>query len=265
VTGGGLQTSHEHHDPFRCFQRHHDDAYGQGMTTSAHASASETTPETEIWRVQLPTGEVRALSLDALDDAFQSGLITEATPVLAPGATAWTKLADAAGLDAPAPAPEMMAPSVAPIAVNVGPESMPPSLDLASLDLDEPSFKRSKGRTFAIIGAAVLLVGGLGFAATRVGGMAVGASTNALVAPNAAAAAPPPAAESLPEASKGSTLTEEQKARLAEADKAREAREAQKRKDRPAPPVRGGSRPAGKSSQPFTNSGNKYDPLNGAL
>ena len=63
------------------------------------------------------------------------------------------------------------------------------------------------------------------------------------------------------------TLTDEQKTKLAEADKAREAaaaaRDAKRAKDRPSGPARRG--PREKSSQPFVNSGNKYDPLNGAL
>src|SRR4029079_15103842 len=68
--------------------------------STVHAMIESTEAGVELWRVQLMTGEVRGMSLDALDDAFQSGLIMESTPVLPPGATAWTKLADAAGLDA---------------------------------------------------------------------------------------------------------------------------------------------------------------------
>src|SRR5947209_548652 len=84
-------------------------------------SADPTEVGIEMWRVQLSTGELRAMSLDALDDAFQAGVITENTPVLPPGATAWTKLGDAAGLDSP-PA-ESTVPSVAPLAVSITAES----------------------------------------------------------------------------------------------------------------------------------------------
>jgi hypothetical protein len=61
------------------------------------------TTEAEIWRVQLPTGELRAFSLDALDQAFDAGLIHGGTFVLAPGATEWAPLAIVAGLDSPPP------------------------------------------------------------------------------------------------------------------------------------------------------------------
>src|SRR4051794_24936555 len=55
----------------------------------ARMSSNETIDTTdsgiELWRVQLSTGELRAMSLDALDDAFQAGVINESTPVLPPG------------------------------------------------------------------------------------------------------------------------------------------------------------------------------------
>lgn len=228
----------------------------------------------DLWRVQLMTGEVRAMSLDALDDAFQSGLIMESTPVLPPGATAWTKLADAAGLDAAPPA-EPTVPSLAPLAVSVSAESTgdatpysrtPAEFMLADIDtasLDDDAFKPKRGRMFAVIGIAVVLVGGLGFGASRLN--ISGAATSSLSA-GGPSLAPPPAAVDVNEAAAAAaakTLTDEQKAKLAEADKAREAREAQKRKDRPPPPVRRGPQP--KSATPFVNGGNKYDPLNGAL
>jgi len=237
----------------------------------------------DLWRVQLATGEVRVMSLDALDDAFQSGLITESTPVLPPGATAWTKLADAAGLDAPGTdggQAESNVPSVAPMAVSVRestgdatPYSQSP-YSLPDLDIDSmhdeafKALKPSKGRVFAVIGLAVVLLGGLGFAATKVGNAS--SASNALTAPGldkAAAAQPPPAAVDVNTAAPAKTLTDEQKAKLAEADKAREAaaaaRDAKRAKDRPSGPARRG--PREKSSQPFVNGGNKFDPLNGAL
>jgi hypothetical protein len=233
----------------------------------------------DLWRVQLMTGEVRAMSLDALDDAFQSGLITESTPVLPPGATAWTKLADAAGLeDSPhSPQPETNVPSVAPMAVNVSestgnatPYSQRPALPDLDLDLlPDEAFKPKKGRIFAVIGVAVVLVGGLGLAATRVGNIAANAqsSLSAQAANKSAAASPPPAAVDINEAAPAKTLTEEQKAKLAEADKAREvaaaAAAAKRAKDRPSGPAKRG--PREKTTTPFVNGGNKYDPLNGAL
>lgn len=234
----------------------------------------------DLWRVQLGTGEIRAMSLDALDEAFQAGIIDEGTPVLAPGATSWTKLADAAGLDAPMQdMPDANVPSVAPLAVSVdassahhfgrhvvpAPDASLPDLDLDSLEPD--AFKPKRGRVFVGIGLAVMLVGGLGFAATRLGSITSGVSaTSSLSAPppaKAAAATPPPEAVDLNAATQGKTLTEEQRQKLIDADKAREAAAAQKRKDRPTAPAR--RAPMEKSGTPFVNSGNKYDPLNGAL
>lgn len=254
-------------------------------TPSAPSTTDVTTHAgIDLWRVQLMTGEVRVMSLDALDDAFQSGLINESTPVLPPGATAWTKLADAAGLDAPADGgaahAEHNVPSVAPMAVSLSDtgnatpyaqSSLHGRSLLDDLDIDamhDEAFKPKKGRVFAVIGLAVVLVGGLGFAATKAGNIG-SAATNSLSAPadKAAAAAPPPAAVDVGPVTPAKTLTDEQKAKLAEADKAREAaaaaRDAKRAKDRPSAPTRRG--PREKSSQPFVNGGNKFDPLNGAL
>ena len=228
----------------------------------------------DLWRVQLMTGEVRVMSVDALDDAFQAGIITESTPVLPPGATAWTRLADAAGLDAPSH--ESNVPSVAPMAVSISestgdatPYGARTDLSLPDLDLEaleDEAFKPKRGRVFAVIGLAALFAGGLGFAATRMGNIA-GVAQSSLSAPKAAAAAPPPAAVDLNEAAPAKALTEEQRAKLAEADKARAtaaaAREAQRQKDRPSAPAKRG--PREKTTTPFVNGGNKYDPLNGAL
>jgi len=196
--------------------------------------------------------------------------------VLAPGSTSWSKLADAAGLDAPA---ESAANSLAPIAVALDPHSTGPAtryaavpaaeLSLPDLDLDtlEPdAFRPKKGRVFVAIGLAVMVVGGLGFAATRLAPVTSSAANalSAEAARKAAAAAPAQAAEDENAAARLKMLTEEQRVKLLEADKAREAREAAKKKDRPAPPAhRSGPQP--KSATPFVNGGSKYDPLNGAL
>ena len=246
--------------------------------STGHAEDSHVTTHAgmDLWRVQLMTGEVRVMSVDALDDAFQAGIITESTPVLPPGASAWTRLADAAGLDAPTH--ESNVPSVAPMAVSISESTgaalyparaQGSDLSLPDVDLDaleDEAFKPKRGRVFAVIGLAALFVGGLGFAATRMGNIADVAKSS-LHAPNAAAAAPPPAAVDLNEAAPAKALTEEQKAKLADADKARAAaaaaREAQRQKDRPSAPAKRG--PREKTTTPFVNGGNKYDPLNGAL
>ena len=53
----------------------------------------------EIWHVQLATGELCVMTLDQLDEAFQSGLINESTHVLQAGGTVWSKLGDIAGIE----------------------------------------------------------------------------------------------------------------------------------------------------------------------
>lgn len=229
-----------------------------------------------LWRVQLGTGEVRAMTLDALDDAFHAGTIDEATPVLAPGAMAWVKLADAAGLDSP-PSPESAVHSVAPIAVTLDTPSAGTATryraltdaslaDLDLADLEPGAFMAKKGRVFVGIGLAVLFVGGLGFAATRLAPVTKSAA-NALSAEasrKAAALAPAQPAEDDNAAARLKMLTEEQRVKLLQADRDREAREVAKKRDRPAPRSRR-SGPQPKSPAPFANGGNKFDPLNSAL
>jgi hypothetical protein len=237
---------------------------------SSYEGMDTTDTGIDLWRVQLGSGEIRAMSLDALDDAFQAGTIDEGTPVLPPGAVTWTKLGDAAGLEAPE-APSASISSLAPIALSVesnatGPATryLPLDASLPDLDLDHlehEAFKPKKGRVLAGIGLAVMLAGGLGFAATRVNVGPVAVASE-LSAPKAAAAAPPPEAVDINAATQGKVLTEAQKQKLADADKAREAAAAQKRKDRPAPPAKRGPRD---KSAPFVNGGSKFDPLNGAL
>ncbi len=60
-----------------------------------------------IWYVKLEDGDVERVTLDQLDEWFQSGRITENTMVLADGSEQWTKLAELLGLSdaAPGPAP----------------------------------------------------------------------------------------------------------------------------------------------------------------
>jgi len=247
---------------------------------SSFENAESTDAGIDLWRVQLGSGDIRVMSIDALDDAFQAGTIDASTPVLAPGAAVWSKLGDAAGLEGDAPAsPKSTVNSLAPIAVDAYPTgpatryAVPPAeVSLPDLDLDaldDNAFKAKKGRVYAGIAMAAVIVCGLGFAATRLAPV-TSAAANALsaeAAMKAAGNAPQKAAEDERAAARLQALTEEQRVKLLEADKAREAREAAKRaKDHPAPPS-GGRRsgPQPKSGTPFQNGGDKYDPLNGAL
>jgi hypothetical protein len=70
-----------------------------------------------LWYVKLADGDVERVTLDQLDDAFQSGQIDESSMVLAAGSDKWEKLSDLLGqpeATAPAPAPVPSPPAVAP-------------------------------------------------------------------------------------------------------------------------------------------------------
>src|SRR6476660_9595446 len=56
--------------------------------------------ESDLWHVQLASGEVCTMTLDLLDDAFQDGIINEQTYVWQEGGSDWVTLAEIAGLDA---------------------------------------------------------------------------------------------------------------------------------------------------------------------
>jgi hypothetical protein len=241
---------------------------------SSYDSVESTDAGIQLWRVQLGTGEIRAMSLDALDDAFQAGTIDGATPVIAPGSTVWAKLAHAAGLDVAAPGSAVN--SSASVAVSVddsqatgparayivrSPQESLQDIDLDSLEFD--AFKAKKGRVYIAMGLAVMAFGGLGFAATQLPPVTPSAANarSAEPARKVAAAAPPQAQEDENAARRLKALTEEQRIRLLEADKAREAA---KRKDRSVSSAnRSGLQP--KSAAPSVNGGSKYDPLNGAF
>jgi hypothetical protein len=83
----------------------------------------------ELWFVKLPNGDVHHVTLDQLDAAFQGGHINENTPVLADGATTWTTLGQAAGLEDEAPPARAAAPSPtpAPVVRSVAPPVAHPS------------------------------------------------------------------------------------------------------------------------------------------
>jgi hypothetical protein len=56
--------------------------------------------ESDLWHVQLASGEVCTMTLDLLDDAFQDGIINEQTYVWQEGSPDWVTLGEVAGLDA---------------------------------------------------------------------------------------------------------------------------------------------------------------------
>ncbi len=253
----------------------------------------------DLWHVQLPTGEVRQWSLDQLDAAFQADVINEWTHVLQDGSTEWMKLGELLGLDTAAPpaaeAPvAAMAVSPTPAPVSMAPASLPPaSVALYSvrpvvsdigddLDLDAMAMRPKKRGLFFGVAAAVLLIGGIGFAATHLGGsppaVQVSATSPALPpvveVPPSPQAAPAPAPGALAAAvaaaalpapgdttttSATSRLTESQRKALADADKSRDAARRSRVASTPARAPRTVSKPV------FHKGGNKYDPLNSAL
>jgi hypothetical protein len=230
----------------------------------------------DIWHVQVPGGEVRTLTLDQLDEAFQNGWIDAETLVLPAGALSWARLGDVAGLDddSETPPPVSAVNSVAPIALDVAPRAAATHAEaLPGLDDDDlPELKPRRGkRVFGVI-VTLAVLGGLGFvgftkydaarsaartsAAAAVARDGLSASAANVVAPQPAAA-PAPVPVTLDPGK--SPLTEQQKIALAEQDKARD--EARKNKKAKSPPPRRGK----KTKDPFLKNGNKYDPLNGSL
>ncbi len=61
---------------------------------------TEAETENELWHVQLASGDVCMMTLEQLDDAFQTGVISENTYLWQEGATGWVTLREVAGLDA---------------------------------------------------------------------------------------------------------------------------------------------------------------------
>ena len=226
-----------------------------------------------LWYVKTPDGDVHRVTLDQLDEAFQAGRIDENVMVLAAGESKWAKLGDLAGLDSTPPPPPTAMPFAMPSSLR------PVSMDL-SLDLDENAFKKKsrKGVVIAATLGIVAVFGGILFA-NRVhfggssGDTTVAAAAPAPPPPPATTAAPPPAPPPPPVAATqpapsatdtASTLSDQQKARLAAADKALDAKIKSKKKTRVS--GGGGYHGSGKvKSQGFTTGGNKFDPLNANL
>lgn len=230
--------------------------------------------EDDVWQVQFPGGEVRAVTLDELDQAFQSGTINEDTFVLQAGGAAWVKLGDVAGLDAPDANASTAASSLSPVAVSprastsmsssVGSVGVAGNFDLDELAASSGAFRPRKRGLVASAAAAAVALGGIAIATA--GGSS---SSSAAASPPAAAANLVAAAGALPQAvspPKGddptqiSLLSNEQKKKLLDADKSREA--AHKAKTKTAAPA---TRRAPKSGPVFHAGGSKYDPLNSSL
>jgi len=147
--------------------------------------------DSDLWHVQLASGEVCTMTLDLLDDAFQDGIINEQTWVWQEGSNDWLTLGEVAGLDAvdseaavlmsgtPSPWPTtVIAPTYPPTSMDPRNLASPYSLtpystapvagDIADIDfdLDSVSFrprKRSKLRWFV----AAAFIGAIGYGAVH--------------------------------------------------------------------------------------------------
>src|SRR3954468_23103054 len=63
-----------------------------------YAASGHIADNEDLWHVQLATGEVRPMTLDQLDEAFQDGIVTEETFVYQSETNRWAKLGEVAGL-----------------------------------------------------------------------------------------------------------------------------------------------------------------------
>ena len=242
----------------------------------------------DAYHVMFTGGELRILSLDELDEAFNGGRIDERTFVLAPGSQEWTRLGNLLGLDvppdAPAPiakAPVAFAPVMAPVpqltaqpitpAFDFGiPSTRPMAFDID--DVNEESL-RPKRRAPLVVAAALVALGVGGFFAYK----SVNARSDVSMTAAAAAAAvpatppayvPPTITPSAPvvapiDDNKRAALSDNQKARLAAADKDHATKSAAKHAARAAGSSGGHHKHS--KEKVFNNGGAAGDPLNAAL
>jgi len=124
-----------------------------------------------LWYVKLSDGDVAPLTLEGLDEAFQSGSIDHDTMVLAAGSMQWARLGALAGLDAP------HARNGAPVAPAVPNTLRPVSVDLGVLDVSDEDLKPtgSKKWLFAVTLVASVF-GAAAFEAHQAGMASVGPS-----------------------------------------------------------------------------------------
>lgn len=225
--------------------------------------------------MRLPTGEVELLTAPAMKEAFRCGLIDLRTPVRPFDGHAWITLEEAAGFD------ERMSdhfPSLTPIAID----NPAPDLDDGApwrvrRYVDEGSLRPGKTR---VAGAILLTIGAFAAIAALVrphvgSGVLEDRLAQARAASDeanaAAAMLPPPAVEAPRPPPAPERLTEHQKRRLREMDAERAYKAAIKKQKRRAKPQSSILEPppdwrgAPRAKEPFTEGGNRFDPLNGAL
>lgn len=227
--------------------------------------------ESGMWYVQFASDVVRVMTLEQLDAAFQSGVISEETYVRQDGVSEWSRLAQIAGIE-----PDRT-PSAASYAVEssaLGPESIRPvvselnDVDPQSVD-DVPVEFRSRKRGVVLALAAVMLIGGIGFGATKLSLASVNAAPVAAAQPappSPIAALPSNLTAAISEAHLGEQalpkelkLTGAQKKVLLDADKKRDQLRDEKKARSPKTKKRSTSAPV------FHTGGNVHDPLNSSI
>lgn len=271
--------------------------------STEHAPASAPADD-DLWLVKLPDGTVRSMTIDAMDEAFQSGELSATTAVQAPdGDGGFTTLGALAGLDesgealpepaAPAvaaPTDDVAAPAVAAAAERDSRDSIePPSATTPSLapmvaSIAPPSSAVALSERPSVAPAldvdldsaeAQIRAGKkktmLGFAAVAVGLVLAGAAVS-YVSGGERPEAPKAAAQPVQEVVAPPPVDPafEAKPQLTEEQKKRlaDADKARNAKKGTAGPAQGNGAaptPHHKEGNPFQNGGDKYDPLNGSL
>jgi len=256
------------------------------------------TPEVDgdVWHVQLASGDICLMTLDQLDNAFQTSVINENTYLWQEGAAGWVTLREIAGLDVEDEAPpassaprydyaaqDIFAPPPQAIGLNSTAPVVSAPRDM-EFDLEPISF-RPKKRSGARWLIAAALIGGAGFGAVKSGlvkvpELSAPAATAAAASPVPQAdIAPPPTAPSPPSAAtlspigtsdpaRDKALSDDVKQRLANADKALAQKQKQKQEmlqqRRSAAPRSSRSRTSS-GEKVFHKGGETGDPLNAAL
>ena len=130
------------------------------MFTSASPASAGTL---RVFRVQLPTGHIKKMSLDELDAAYRGSLVDEGSFVLTEGSTQWTTLGELLEA-ADEPPPATAATSLAPPPVVTDLADIPIDFDDGALPDDIPpellSRRPSRGRRALV--AVVLAALGVG-------------------------------------------------------------------------------------------------------
>lgn len=142
--------------------------------------------------VKLPSGEARFMNVDELNSAFAGGMLHAASPVLAPGAIAWTTLGVLAGLndaEISPPSPQNFA-SIPPTVIDAAAGA--PAAAGGARPVAQRSRSKLVGIAFAIV---ALCSGAFVIKAAENQSRAARASEAAAAKP---ADPPPPAATALP-------------------------------------------------------------------